>query len=61
MHVAGVDADARTFEHLDPALVGNSREVLASELSGQGDDPQPAPSRPGSRSTRRRPRGRSSG
>ena len=34
MHVAGVKADASTFEHLDPELVGNSREVLISELSG---------------------------
>ena len=36
MHVAGVAADARTFEHLDPELVGNRREVLISELSGKG-------------------------
>ena len=36
MHVAGVQADARTFEHLDPKLVGNSRDVLISELSGRG-------------------------
>jgi 2-isopropylmalate synthase len=36
MHVAGVKADARTFEHTDPALVGNSRDVLISELSGTG-------------------------
>ncbi|MGH2925822.1 MAG: citramalate synthase [Solirubrobacterales bacterium] len=36
MHVAGVQADARTFEHLDPGLVGNSRDVLISELSGRG-------------------------
>src|SRR3954451_25056360 len=36
MHVAGVQADARTFEHVDPELVGNSREVLISELSGKG-------------------------
>ena len=35
MHVAGVDADARTFEHLDPAAVGNQRHVLPSELSGK--------------------------
>ncbi len=35
MHAAGVAADARTFEHLDPALVGNERDVLASELSGK--------------------------
>ncbi len=36
MHVAGVEADARTFEHLDPELVGNRREVVISELSGKG-------------------------
>ena len=36
MHVAGVQADARTFEHLDPGRVGNSRDVLISELSGKG-------------------------
>jgi 2-isopropylmalate synthase len=35
MHAAGVEADARTFEHLDPARVGNRREILASELSGK--------------------------
>jgi 2-isopropylmalate synthase len=36
MHAAGVQADARTFEHVDPELVGNSREVLISELAGRG-------------------------
>jgi 2-isopropylmalate synthase len=36
MHVAGVLEDAATFEHLDPALVGNRRELLISELSGKG-------------------------
>jgi 2-isopropylmalate synthase len=35
MHAAGVAADASTFEHLDPARVGNEREILASELSGK--------------------------
>ncbi|HET6999615.1 MAG TPA: citramalate synthase [Solirubrobacterales bacterium] len=35
MHAAGVAADASTFEHLDPALVGNERDILASELSGK--------------------------
>jgi 2-isopropylmalate synthase len=35
MHVAGVAADPATFEHLDPALVGNRRELLISELSGR--------------------------
>jgi 2-isopropylmalate synthase len=36
MHVAGILADARTFEHVDPAAVGNDRAVLISELSGKG-------------------------
>ena len=36
MHVAGIQADARTFEHLDPQLVGNGRDILISELSGRG-------------------------
>lgn len=36
MHVAGVSADARTFEHMDPAGVGNEREMVVSELSGKG-------------------------
>ena len=36
MHVAGMQADVRAFEHLDPAVVGNARTVLVSELSGKG-------------------------
>jgi 2-isopropylmalate synthase len=36
MHVAGVNADPATFEHVDPERVGNSRELLISELSGKG-------------------------
>jgi 2-isopropylmalate synthase len=36
MHVAGVNADARTFEHMDPAQVGNERDMVVSELSGKG-------------------------
>jgi 2-isopropylmalate synthase len=36
MHVAGVNRDARTFEHMDPAEVGADRRVLVSELSGKG-------------------------
>jgi 2-isopropylmalate synthase len=35
MHVAGVEADTRTFEHLDPESVGNRRDILPSELSGK--------------------------
>ena len=36
MHVAAVAADPATFEHLDPDVVGNRRELLISELSGKG-------------------------
>jgi 2-isopropylmalate synthase len=36
MHVAGVNADPATFEHVSPGLVGNARDVLISELSGKG-------------------------
>ncbi len=35
LHVAGIAADASTFEHLDPEVVGNSRAILPSELSGK--------------------------
>jgi 2-isopropylmalate synthase len=36
MHVAGVAADPATFEHIEPEIVGNRREMLISELSGKG-------------------------
>ncbi|HUB04194.1 MAG TPA: citramalate synthase [Solirubrobacteraceae bacterium] len=36
MHVAGVNVDPTTFEHIDPDVVGNRRELLISELSGKG-------------------------
>ena len=36
MHAAGVRADAQTFEHIDPELVGNSRDVLDLRAVGQG-------------------------
>jgi 2-isopropylmalate synthase len=35
LHVAGVRADASTFEHSEPEVVGNSRELLVSELAGK--------------------------
>jgi 2-isopropylmalate synthase len=35
LHAAGVQADAATFEHIDPELVGNSSELIVSELSGR--------------------------
>jgi 2-isopropylmalate synthase len=36
MHVAGVRADATTFEHVAPEVVGNDRRLLVSELAGRG-------------------------
>jgi 2-isopropylmalate synthase len=36
LHAAGVRAASETFEHIDPELVGNRRDVLVSELSGRG-------------------------
>ncbi len=35
MHVDGVRKASASFEHLDPALVGNRRRVLLSEMSGR--------------------------
>jgi 2-isopropylmalate synthase len=35
MHVAGVQAEPQAFEHIEPEVVGNRREVLISELSGK--------------------------
>src|SRR6202012_2783290 len=42
LHVAGVNADPRTFEHVEPEVVGNSRGLLISELSGKGTVQAPA-------------------
>jgi 2-isopropylmalate synthase len=36
LHAAGVRADSASFEHVEPELVGNRRDVLVSELSGKG-------------------------
>jgi 2-isopropylmalate synthase len=35
LHAAGIQADSQSFEHIDPAVVGNGRDVLVSELSGK--------------------------
>lgn len=34
IHVSAVLKDSKTYEHLEPELVGNKRRVLVSELSG---------------------------
>ena len=36
LHVAAVEQAPQTFEHIDPAAVGNEQRVLVSELSGKG-------------------------
>lgn len=35
MHIHAVSRISRSYEHIDPALVGNERRILVSELSGQ--------------------------
>ena len=37
IHVSALQKDTRTYEHLDPSLVGNRRKVLISELSGKSN------------------------
>ena len=37
MHVNAVQKLARTYEHIDPVLVGNHQNILVSELSGQSN------------------------
>jgi 2-isopropylmalate synthase len=37
MHVHAVNKSASTYEHIDPALVGNERRILVSELSGRSN------------------------
>ncbi|MFA4966444.1 MAG: citramalate synthase [Thermoleophilia bacterium] len=36
LHVAAVEHAPQTFEHIDPAAVGNEQRILVSELSGKG-------------------------
>lgn len=37
LHVAAVEKLALTYEHIEPELVGNTRQVVVSELSGRGN------------------------
>ncbi len=37
LHVHAVQKLARTYEHIDPALVGNSRIITISDMSGQSN------------------------
>jgi len=37
VHVAAVQRNPRTYEHIDPAAVGNQQRVLVSDLSGRAN------------------------
>ena len=37
MHVHAINKASKTYEHIDPALVGNERRILVSELSGRSN------------------------
>lgn len=37
LHVSGIQRNTATYEHVDPALLGNDRRVLLSELSGRAN------------------------
>ncbi len=37
VHVAAVQKNAKTYEHIDPELVGNRQRVLVSDLSGRSN------------------------
>jgi 2-isopropylmalate synthase len=37
LHVSGIQRNVKTYEHIDPALVGNDRRVVLSELSGRAN------------------------
>ena len=34
LHVSAVNKDPKTYEHIEPELVGNSRQIIVSEQSG---------------------------
>jgi 2-isopropylmalate synthase len=37
LHVAAVQKNAETYEHIDPGLVGNAQRVLVSDLAGRSN------------------------
>lgn len=37
LHVAAVEKTSASYEHLEPSVVGNARQVIVSELSGRGN------------------------
>jgi len=37
LHVAAVEKLTSSYEHIDPSVVGNTRQIVVSELSGRGN------------------------
>jgi len=37
LHVSAIQKDPKTYEHINPSLVGNKRNILVSELSGKSN------------------------
>jgi 2-isopropylmalate synthase len=37
LHVSAVEKDPRTYEHIDPSLVGNRRHIVVSDQSGRAN------------------------
>jgi len=37
LHVSAVEKDSRTYEHVEPALVGNRRHIVVSDQSGRAN------------------------
>ncbi|PPR09531.1 MAG: (R)-citramalate synthase [Alphaproteobacteria bacterium MarineAlpha11_Bin1] len=37
LHVSAVEKDPRTYEHIDPTLVGNARHIVVSDQSGRSN------------------------
>jgi 2-isopropylmalate synthase len=35
MHIAAIEKDLRSYEHMDPEIIGNKRRVVFSEMSGR--------------------------
>ncbi|MFC1546656.1 citramalate synthase [bacterium] len=37
IHVSAIQRDSKTYEHINPAIVGNQQRILVSELSGKSN------------------------
>ena len=35
MHISAMTKNSRTYEHIDPSLIGNSRKILVSDMAGK--------------------------